>query len=86
MICFSEKQRCKGIWILESEKFSLVECDILGIRTKLKESGIALAIGIRNPKLHWQNLESNTWNPEQKKKVQTGKSDITGRLFFITYD
>ena len=71
MICFSEKQRCEGIWILESEKFSLVECDILGIR---------------NPKLHWQNLESNTWNPEQKKKVQTGKSDITGRLFFITYD
>ena len=77
MICFSEKQRCKGIWILESEKFSLVECDILGIRTT--------AQGIRNRTCDW-NPESNTWNPEQKKKVQTGKSDITGRLFFITYD
>ena len=48
VICFSEKQRCKGIWILESEKFSLVECDILGIRTT--------AQGIRN--------RTRDWNPE----------------------
>jgi len=86
MICFSEKQRCKGIRILESEKFSVMESKSLESGLQLKESGIALAIGIPNPMLHWQNLESNTWNPGPKKKVQTGKSDITGRLFFITCD
>ena len=58
--------RESGFW--NPRNFRLWNAIFLESGLQLKESGIALAIGIRNPKLHWQNLESNTWNPEQKKK------------------
>ena len=50
---------------------------------QLKESGIALAIGIRNPKLHWQNLESNTWNPGQKKRFKPVKATLLAACFSL---
>ena len=44
---------CKGIRIAESERFLLVESGI-----QLKESGIRLTIGIRNP-----STTDKDWNP-----------------------
>ena len=42
---------CKGIWIPESEKFLLVESGTWAFESgiQLKESGIPMTIGIRNP-------------------------------------
>ena len=53
---------------------------------QLKESGIAFASGIRNPKLHWQNPESNTWNPGKKKGSNRWKRHHWPHVFQITYD
>ena len=48
---------------------------------QLKESGIAFASGIRNPKLHWQNPESNTWNPGKKKRFKPVKATSLASCF-----
>ena len=75
---FGWMDRALYVWVDKSWSVALKNKDVresglwnavfLESGLQLKESGIALATGIRNPKLHRQNLESNTWNPEQKKK------------------
>ena len=44
-------------------------------RIKLKESGIPLTIGIWNLiKVHWQRLESSTWNPDSTARSPESKT------------
>ena len=87
MICFYKKTKMWGNPDSGIREIFACEIAILGMRTTAQ--GIRNRTWDWNPESyvkHWQNLESNTWDPGPKKKVHTGKSDITGRLFFITYD
>ena len=73
--------QCKGIPIPEiSRHFFLVESG-----KRLKESGIPLTIGVRNPNSSDKNRDSSTWNSNLRRGIQNPRlpwiplRDVTDR-------